>query len=58
MIIKKIKCEGEMEGGQYIREKMSKVLEKIKAEAEQKKGKKRWIVGQDFNARTGERKTI
>lgn len=58
LMIKEIKWEREKVETVYVREKMRKVLERIKVEAEEKKGEKGWIVKGDFNARTGEREAM
>lgn len=44
-------------GTLYIRENMMKILEKVKGEAEERKGVKGWIGG-DFIARMREREAL
>jgi len=55
-MIKKIKWGGEKwkVGTVYVRERLGRVLGRLKEEAEERKGEKGWIIGGDFNARTGE----
>lgn len=40
-------------GTVYIRERWGRVLGRLKGKVEEKKGEKGWILGGDFNARTG-----
>lgn len=41
-----------------MRERLGKVLGRLKGEVKEKKGEKEWIVGGDLNARTGEGESL
>lgn len=56
LMLGEISWEGELwkVGTVYLRENIEKVLERIRREADKRKGEKGWIIERDFNARTGE----
>lgn len=57
VIIREIKWKGKIWkiGALYIKENLGRIMGRIKEEVEKRRGETGWIIGGDFNVRTGEK---